>query len=137
MTRAEGVIITSQNELQFYLSLLNEQLPIESQYISKIVDHLNAEIVLELQECRKATLGLAIHTTMFVCYKISLYGVEDMLQNDATLREHRKTLIHSAACVLDQHGLIHYERQTGAFTPTQLGRISSYYYGNVDSICFV
>ena len=34
-TKGEGVIITSQNELQFYLSLLNEQLPIESQYISK------------------------------------------------------------------------------------------------------
>ena len=36
------------------------------------------------------------------------------------LEEHRKTLIHSAACVLDQHGLIHYERQT-PFYSAQLG----------------
>jgi hypothetical protein len=27
----EGIIITSQSEMQFYLSLLNQQLPIESQ----------------------------------------------------------------------------------------------------------
>ena len=45
MTRKAKESLLLQNELQFYLSLLNEQLPIESQYISKIVDHLNAEIV--------------------------------------------------------------------------------------------
>ncbi len=34
------------SELQFYLSLLNEQLPIESQYVSTIADNLNAEVCL-------------------------------------------------------------------------------------------
>ena len=34
------------NELQFYLSLFNMQLPIESQYVASIPDNLNAEIVL-------------------------------------------------------------------------------------------
>lgn len=33
-------------ELQFYLSLFNQQLPIESQYVRTIPDNLNAEIVL-------------------------------------------------------------------------------------------
>jgi pre-mRNA-splicing helicase BRR2 len=33
-------------ELQFYLSLFNQQLPIESQYVRTIADNLNAEIVL-------------------------------------------------------------------------------------------
>merc|ERR1711871_385969 len=32
----EGIIITTHNELQFYLSLLNQQLPIESQLIAKL-----------------------------------------------------------------------------------------------------
>ena len=41
-----GIIITSHTELQYYLSLLNQQLPIESQLISRLVDDLNAEIVL-------------------------------------------------------------------------------------------
>ena len=39
----EGIIITTHNELQFYLSLLNQQLPIESQFISKLADNLNVE----------------------------------------------------------------------------------------------
>lgn len=42
----EGIIITSQSEMQFYLSLLNQQLPIESQFLARLADQLNGEIVL-------------------------------------------------------------------------------------------
>lgn len=45
-TFGEGIIITGHTELQFYLSLFNVQLPIESQFIATIPDNLNAEIVL-------------------------------------------------------------------------------------------
>ena len=44
----EGIIITQHAELQYYLSLLNQQLPIESQFISKLADHLNAEVLAGL-----------------------------------------------------------------------------------------
>src|SRR5260370_14233990 len=44
-TYGEGVIITSHAELQYYLSLMNQQLPIESQFMSKLADNLNSEIV--------------------------------------------------------------------------------------------
>ena len=42
----EGIILTQHSELQYYLSLLNQQLPIESQYVTKLADNLNAEVVL-------------------------------------------------------------------------------------------
>ena len=42
----EGIIITNHLELQRSLSLLNQQLPIESQFVSKLADNLNAKIVL-------------------------------------------------------------------------------------------
>lgn len=42
----EGIIITGHSELQFYLSLFNQQLPIESQFVKAIPDALNAEVVL-------------------------------------------------------------------------------------------
>jgi len=42
----EGIIITSHSELQYYLSLMNQQLPIESQFLKSLADNLNAEIVL-------------------------------------------------------------------------------------------
>ena len=45
-TKGEGILITSHGELQYYLSLLNQQLPIESQMVAKLPDMLNAEIVL-------------------------------------------------------------------------------------------
>ena len=45
-TFGEGIIITNHAKLQYYLSLLNQQLPIKSQFISKTTDNLNAEIVL-------------------------------------------------------------------------------------------
>ena len=51
-SRGEGIMITTHNELQYYLSLMNEQLPVESQMISRLPDSLNAEIVMgTLQFC--------------------------------------------------------------------------------------
>ena len=41
-----GFCVAGHQELQFYLSLFNQQLPIESQYVKTIPDNLNAEIVL-------------------------------------------------------------------------------------------
>ena len=45
-TYGEGIIITNHSELQYYLSLMNQQLPIESQFVAKLTDNLNAEVVL-------------------------------------------------------------------------------------------
>ena len=45
-TFGEGIIITNHSELQYYLSMMNQQLPIESQFVAKLADNLNAEIVL-------------------------------------------------------------------------------------------
>ena len=54
-TKGQGVLITNHNELQYYLSLMNQQLPVESQFVSKLADNLNAEIVLNtVQNARDA-----------------------------------------------------------------------------------
>ncbi len=42
----EAYLITTHKELKYYMPLLNSQLPIESQLISRLPDTLNAEIVL-------------------------------------------------------------------------------------------
>lgn len=44
-TEGEGIVITSSHMMKKYLSLLNEQLPIESQLRGKLCDSINAEIV--------------------------------------------------------------------------------------------
>jgi len=58
-TKGEGILITNHSELQFYLSLMNQQLPIESQFIGKLADNLNAEVVLgTVQNAREAVKWL-------------------------------------------------------------------------------
>ena len=39
----EGIIITEHKRLAHYLQLLTHQLPIESQFVKMLSDHLNAE----------------------------------------------------------------------------------------------
>ena len=130
-TFGEGVIITGHAELQFYLSLFNTQLPIESQFAATIPDNLNAEIVLgtvtNLQEAAQ-WLG---YTYLYVRMLRSpgLYGVPlGALDADPLLLDRRLDLAHSAALLLDKHGLARYDRRTGAFQATDLGRIASHYY---------
>ena len=64
-TFGEGIIITSHTELQYYLSLLNQQLPIESQFVSKLADNLNAEIVLGTIRNRDESSMARIY--IFIC----------------------------------------------------------------------
>lgn len=60
-TKGQGVLITNHSELQYYLSLMNQQLPVESQFVSKLADNLNAEIVLNtVQNARDAVNWLGI-----------------------------------------------------------------------------
>ncbi|KIJ15220.1 hypothetical protein PAXINDRAFT_99703 [Paxillus involutus ATCC 200175] len=44
-TYGEGIIITNHSGLQCDISLMNQQLPIESEFVSKLADNVNAEIV--------------------------------------------------------------------------------------------
>jgi pre-mRNA-splicing helicase BRR2 len=130
-TFGEGVIITGHGELQFYLSLLNQQLPIESQFISRLPDNLNAEIVLgSITNVREAASWLG-YTYLYVrmMQNPTLYGISaEEKRRDPLLLQRRIDLIHSAAVILDKHFLIRYDRKSGAFQSTALGRVASHYY---------
>ena len=47
-TFGHGTIITAQDKLSHYLSLMTRQNPIESQFINSLTDNLNAEVKLIL-----------------------------------------------------------------------------------------
>jgi pre-mRNA-splicing helicase BRR2 len=127
----EGIIVTSHHELQFYLSLLNQQLPIESQMISSLPDSLNAEIVAGTISNLKDAVNWLSYSYLYIrmLKKPSVYGIsEDESNRDPFLVQRRTDLIHTAANILDKHGLIKYDRRTNVFQPTALGKVSSYYY---------
>lgn len=129
-TFGEGIIITTQTEMQYYLSLLNQQLPIESQFVSKLADNLNAEVVLGNVKSRDEGVEWLGYTYLFVRMLRSpgLYSVGAEYEEDEALEQKRVDLIHSAATVLEKSSLVKYEKKTGRLQPTELGRIASHYY---------
>ncbi|KAK2626709.1 hypothetical protein QTJ16_003884 [Diplocarpon rosae] len=129
-TYGEGIIITTQTEMQYYLSLLNQQLPIESQFVSKLADNLNAEIVLGNVRSRDEGVEWLGYTYLFVRMLRSpgLYSVGADYEEDNALEQKRVDLIHSAAVVLEKSNLVKYDKKTGKLQPTEIGRISSHYY---------
>mmetsp|Transcript_3106 Transcript_3106/g.7162 ORF Transcript_3106/g.7162 Transcript_3106/m.7162 type:complete len:2217 (+) Transcript_3106:149-6799(+) len=130
-TFGEGIIITQHSELQYYLSLFNQQLPIESQFVNNLADALNAEVVLgTVQGVREAVSWLG-YTYLYVrmLRNPNLYGVGvDALEDDPALERRRADLVHTAATALDKAGLCRYDRRSGALQATDLGRIASHYY---------
>ncbi|KAK2069378.1 hypothetical protein P8C59_003964 [Phyllachora maydis] len=129
-TYGEGIIITSQGEMQYYLSLLNQQLPIESQFAAKLIDNLNAEIVLGNVRTRDEGVEWLGYTYLFVRMLRSpgLYSVGADYEDDEALEQKRVDLIHSAAMALKKTHLARYDEKTGKLQGTELGRIASHYY---------
>ncbi|KAL9125726.1 MAG: hypothetical protein Q9217_005118 [Psora testacea] len=129
-TFGEGIIITTQSEMQYYLSLMNQQLPIESQFVSKMADNLNAEIVLGNVRSRDDGVEWLGYTYLFVRMLRSpgLYSVGAEYEEDDALEQKRVDLIHSAATVLEKSSLVKYDKKSGKLQSTELGRIASHYY---------
>lgn len=65
-----------------------------------------------------------------------LYGVGADYQdeNDPGLVQKRADIVHSAAVMLEKCQLVKYERSTGRFQSTELGRIASHYYVTYNSM---
>ena len=110
-TKGEGILLTNHSELQYYLSLMNQQLPIESQFVSKLPDNLNAEIVLGTVQNAKEAIKWLSYTYLY--YRMlkapSLYCVPpESLEHDPTLEGHRSDLVHTSASILDKHNLIRF-----------------------------
>jgi len=59
----------------------------------------------------------------------ALYSVGvDYQEGDGSLIQKRADITHSAAALLEKCHLIKYERSSGKFQSTELGRIASHYY---------
>ncbi|KAH6906126.1 Sec63 Brl domain-containing protein [Coprinopsis sp. MPI-PUGE-AT-0042] len=137
-TYGEGVIITNHAEMQYYLSLLNQQLPIESQFVAKLADNLNAEIVLGTIRNRDEAVQWLGYTYYYVrmLRDPSLYNISTDYSDasDPTFIQKRADIVHSAAVLLEKCQLIKYERSSGRFVGTELGRIASHYYVTYNSM---
>ena len=126
----EGVIITAHDELQYYLAVLNQQLPIESQLMARLADCINAEVALGAVDCRAAACDWLAQTYLYIRMLRSprLYQVGAEYAGDTALEQKRADLAHSALVLLAQHRLVDYDPQTGKTAATELGRIAANFY---------
>ena len=127
----EGIIMTQHSELQYYLSLTNLQLPVESQMIKSLPDHLNAEVVLGTVQTIAEAVDWLSYTFLYVrmLKNPGTYGISDSAaRDDPSLKARRTDLAHTAACLLERSHLVRYDRRSGSLQTTPLGRIASQYY---------
>ena len=136
-TSGHGIVITNKSELQYYLSLNNMQLPIESQLISVLPDVVNAELALGTITTRDDVVKWLAYTYLQVrmMQNPGLYGILlDEAESDPKLIQRRVDLAHAALTVLDKNGLCKYDRRSGQAQITALGRVASYFYLRHESV---
>ncbi|KAK1135499.1 hypothetical protein K0M31_000088 [Melipona bicolor] len=132
-----AVIITSHTKLYHYLSLLTNQVPIESSFIKYLADNLNAEITLGTISNVEEAIKWLSYTYLFVRMKLNyhVYGIPyQVIMEDPNLERKRKELIDTAAKELDEAKMIRYNTNTGDLSATNLGRIASHFYLKYDTI---
>lgn len=136
-SEGEGIILTDHSELQYYLSLMNQQLPIESHLISRLPDILNAEVVLGSISSLAEAIDWLGYSYLFVrmLRRPAMYGCsENDIEQDPMHIRARSSFAHAALTVLEKNGLVKYDRRTGGVAATFLGKIASYYYITAESM---
>ncbi|XP_031489870.1 DExH-box ATP-dependent RNA helicase DExH14 isoform X2 [Nymphaea colorata] len=133
----EGIIITTHDRLAYYLRLLTNQLPIESQFVSSLKDNMNAEVVLgTVTNVREACAWLG-YTYLFIRMRTNplAYGVgwEEVIA-DPLLLSKQRSLIIDAARALDKAKMMRFDEKSGNFYCTELGRIASHFYIRYSSV---
>lgn len=136
-TSGEAIMLTSHDRLPHYLGLLTHQTPIESTFVNRLADHLNAEIVLgtvnNVQDAVQWLSYTYLHVRMLknpLAYGIT-YQQKEM---DPHLLRHKSELIKVAAKILDRCKMIRYDERLGNLYPTDLGRVASHYYIQYETV---
>jgi len=131
-TEGEATIITPHAKLAHYLSMLTNQLPIESKFLKRLTDNLNAEIVLGTV----SNIGEAVEWLRYSYAYIRMqqnpveYGLKMMSKIDlGIVTDHMYSLIRGSAEALDRAEMIRYNMDSdNTLDATHLGRIASHFY---------
>ncbi|XP_072409240.1 activating signal cointegrator 1 complex subunit 3 [Chiloscyllium punctatum] len=133
----EGTIITSHDKLSHYLTLLTQQNPIESQFLARLADNLNAEIALGTVTNVEEAVKWLSYTYLYVRSRANplAYGINyKACQMDPGLEKYRRDQVIEAGRKLDKAKMVRFEERTGYFSVTDLGRTASHYYIQYNTI---
>ena len=136
-SKGNGILITSHAQLLYYLSIMTEQLPVESQLISRLPDCLNAEIALKNVKNLDDAAEWLKYSYLYIriLRNPHLYGISyDEIKKHSNIRPTLQNIAHTALSKLEKAGLLKYDRKTGIVQPTLLSKIASYFYCHYKSI---
>jgi antiviral helicase SLH1 len=126
-----GMICTTQDKLQHYLSAVTQQQPIESKFSTKLIDNLNAEISLGTVTSIPEAVQWVGYSYLFVRMQRNplTYGIDwAEIRDDPTLVQRRRQLVIQAARTLVQSQMIIFNETTEELRSKDVGRIASQYY---------
>jgi len=133
----EATLITVHDALQRYLDKLVRAVPIESNFIKQLADHLNAEVVGgTVSTVREAATWLK-YTYLYVRMLRNplAYGINaDQFADDPRLTNRCLELVKDAAKLLDYNRMIRYAQESGNLAVATRGRVAAHFYVNAESV---
>lgn len=98
---------------------MNEQLPIQSQFLAKLEHNLHPAIVLGTNQTETRRFnGLTILISLPECSRTPNCTVgHDYLEDDSSLVQKRADIVHTAAVFLEKCYLVKYTRRDGSRVP--------------------
>jgi len=132
-----GMICTTIDKLDHYLTAVTAQLPIESKFSAKLVDNMNAEIALGTVTSIAEAVQWIGYSYLFVRMKRNpmAYGIDwAEYADDPSLVQRRRQLAIQAARTLQKSQMVIFNENTEELRSKDIGRIASQYYIQQTSI---
>jgi activating signal cointegrator complex subunit 3 len=133
----EATLITTGDAFPRYMDKLVRPMPIESNFIKQLADHLNAEVVSGTVSTLKEAARWLTYTYLYVrmirnprVYNIS----DDEKAEDPMLRKKCTELVMNAAKLLDATKMIRAHIATGNLNAVDNGRVAAHFYIQAESI---
>lgn len=130
--RGLAILITKNEDLNHFVSMLSYVKPIESMFLPFVADAMLAEIVLGNICSLPEVLSYIKHTFFYIrfCKNPDAYGLKSGKSPDEYLFE----MIYATLENLSNLRLIRFDPASNAIEYTELGRIASHYYVTCETI---
>jgi activating signal cointegrator complex subunit 3 len=133
----EATLITTYEAYQRYLDKLVKAVPIESNFIKQLPDHLNAEVVNGTVTTIQEAVQWLTYTYLYIRMLRNplAYGITaDEKIADSSLQSRCKELVVTAAKLLDDTRMARFNVTSGNLAATEYGRTAAQFYVQAESV---
>lgn len=133
----EATLITTGEAFPRYMDKLVRPIPIESNFVKQLADHLNAEVVGGTVSTLKEAARWLTYTYLYVRMLRNplAYGIgDDEKAEDPMLRKKCMDLVTDAAKLLDATRMIRANNAAGNLSAIDKGRVAANFYIQAESI---